>query len=98
MQKYDNGDLYAGNFKQGQRVAGIFETQTMIYEGYFHYNKFEGTGVLTSKANGEKFTGEFAAGMFHGKGVYTWGDGREYKGYVMANNLTGLGVLKYKTG
>ena len=36
--------------------------------------------------------------MFHGKGIYSWGDGREFKGYFVENNITGLGVLTYKNG
>ena len=76
----------------------MLENANSIYEGYFHYNKFEGTGSLSSKSNSEKYIGEFAYGMFHDKGIYSWGDGREFKGYFVENNITGLGVLTYKNG
>jgi hypothetical protein len=31
--KWNNGDLYAGNFREGMRKAGMLETADFIYEG-----------------------------------------------------------------
>ena len=34
----------------------------------------------------------------HGKGKYTWSDGREYEGQWKHNLMDGYGVCKYKDG
>jgi hypothetical protein len=61
-------------------------------------NQFEGLGLLTSKINGEKLIGEFVQGMYHGKAVYSWPDGRKFEGYLTENTITGIGTLASKTG
>jgi hypothetical protein len=78
--KWKNGEIYAGNIREGERKAGMLESDEFTYEGQFSDNKFQGWGQITSKANGEKMVGEFADGQYHGKGVYTWPDGRRYEG------------------
>eukprot|EP00520_Triparma_pacifica_P008165 CAMPEP_0118662320 /NCGR_PEP_ID=MMETSP0785-20121206/16766_1 /TAXON_ID=91992 /ORGANISM="Bolidomonas pacifica, Strain CCMP 1866" /LENGTH=75 /DNA_ID=CAMNT_0006555851 /DNA_START=45 /DNA_END=269 /DNA_ORIENTATION=- len=45
-----------------------------LYEGEFLDGVREGNGTLTYHQKGDQYVGEFQNNMFHGFGVYTWGD------------------------
>jgi hypothetical protein len=39
------------------------------------------------------YVGEWKNGNKHGKGVFTWADGRKYDGYYVHDERDGYGVL-----
>lgn len=44
------------------------------------------------------FTGQFDWNTKHGKGIYTWPNGNEYKGDFFHEKLHGKGEMKYIMG
>lgn len=48
--------------------------------------------------NGDKYTGEFLNGQFHGKGIYTYANGDKYEGEFMNGKFTGKGTFTCSNG
>lgn len=59
--------------------------------------QLEGQGCM-SWTNGDKYDGEFLAGLFHGKGKFVSGDSGTYKGDYVRGYMEGRGVLTYPDG
>lgn len=59
--------------------------------------QLEGQGRMTW-ANGDKYDGEFIAGLFHGKGKFSYGDSGTYKGDFVRGYMAGHGTLTYPDG
>lgn len=67
-------------------------------------NYYEG-GCKNGLANGrgkakgqDTYEGEFFAGNFHGKGIYTWSDGERYKGDYKEGVKHGYGIYTWSNG
>ena len=80
LENYENKTKYDGDFVNGKKEGkGVMEYEDgTVYEGDFKNDQFEGNGVLKFP-NGNKYEGEFH-GIIHGKGKFTWGDGKTYIG------------------
>ena len=72
-----------------------------VYEGEFLDGVREGNGKLTYHQKGDVYVGEFQNNMFHGFGVYSWGDflengvwvrGRRYEGSWAKGRRFGDGI------
>lgn len=48
--------------------------------------------------NGDKYTGEFVNGQFHGKGIYTYANGDKYEGEFVNGKFTGRGNFTCSNG
>lgn len=59
--------------------------------------QLEGQGRM-SWSNGDKYDGEFLAGLFHGKGKFVSGDSGTYDGDYAQGYMDGRGVLTYPDG
>lgn len=59
--------------------------------------QLEGQGRM-SWSNGDKYDGEFLAGLFHGKGKFRSGDSGTYDGDYVQGYMDGRGVLTYPDG
>ncbi len=59
--------------------------------------QIEGQGRM-SWSNGDKYDGEFLAGLFHGKGKFVSGDSGTYEGDYARGYMDGRGVLTYPDG
>jgi hypothetical protein len=51
-----------------------------------------------SYRNGDHYRGELRTGRKHGRGVYTWADGRVYSGDFVNDEMDGYGVLEETDG
>jgi hypothetical protein len=49
-------------------------------------------------SNGDKYTGEFLNGQFHGKGIYTYANGDKYEGEFIDGKFTGKGTFTCSNG
>lgn len=63
------------------------------YQGQFHLNSREGSGVLTKK-NGDVFTGDFKNNHPNGEVVIECANGDRYEGEVSRGIITGNGLLQ----
>lgn len=48
--------------------------------------------------NGDKYTGEFVGGQFHGKGIYVYANGDQYEGEFINGKFTGKGTFTCSNG
>ena len=58
----------------------MYFTNGYNYEGMFLDDKFSWQGILRDVKRGETYTGEWKDNKMHGKGIFTWKDGRKYDG------------------
>jgi len=66
------------------------------YEGWFNLQGYyHGQECRLNFRNGDCYIGDFEYGQRHGKGWYTWKDGRQYKGQFVKNSREGKGTLIY---
>lgn len=70
---------------------------TGTYVGSFSEGYMHGKGVYT-KANGNKYDGEYKYTNRHGKGIYTWANGSKYDGEWKDGERHGLGKLTLVKG
>jgi serine/threonine protein kinase len=100
---FGSGSTYTGDFKGGQRTGtGVFYAPSNFkYSGGWLKDKFHGFGTmefLDPKAAGQKYVGQFADGMFNGKGTYTWPSGQKFVGNYLNDVRNGQGTLTYSDG
>ena len=79
--KYDDGDLYEGEWSaEGKRHGkGVLTfTSGVRYSGDFVGGFFQGRGVLKF-SDGARYEGNFEVGKYHGYGVYTASNGMKYE-------------------
>ncbi len=65
-----------------------------VYKGYVTHNVPNGSGELTLP-NNERYIGSFASGLFNGKGVYYYLDGRIFDGMWFEGEINGEGTLTF---
>lgn len=97
--KYDNGDLYKGEFVDGKKNGfGIYIfSGKEKYEGLWKDDKMHGIGKYTYR-DGSIYTGEFKYGLKNGLGKLTYPNNDIYKGYFLDNKKNGKGVLYKNDG
>lgn len=61
-----------------------------VYEGPFINNTAHGEGKITTL--NYNYTGSFAEGLPHGKGIYNYSDGASYHGDIVRNRFHGYGT------
>ena len=71
-------------------------TGALEFEGRWEADEMrEGTWTAPS---GAAYEGQFAGGMFHGRGSYTWSDGATYVGEFRENKMHGRGTYTASDG
>ena len=92
---FKNGSYYIGEWSNGLKHGkGIIynKNNTILYEGYFFKDKFEGNGKFTYK-DGEYYIGEFLNGLRHGKGTIYYKDKSiKYDGNFIYSKAEGYGI------
>ncbi|MGL5642546.1 MAG: MORN repeat-containing protein, partial [Paraclostridium sp.] len=79
--KYDNGDVYKGELKEGKRSGFgicIFEDKSR-YEGLWKEDLMHSIGKYTY-TDGSVYSGDFKFGVIEGVGMYTFPNKDIYKG------------------
>ena len=82
VYKYDNGDLYKGEFIDGKRQGFgicIFANKER-YEGIWKNDLMHSIGKYTYN-DGSTYSGDFRNGVAEGIGTYTYKNNDIYKGY-----------------
>ena len=99
VYKYNNGDLYKGEFVNGKRQGfGIcLFSNKEKYEGIWKDDLMHSIGKYTYN-NGCTYSGDFRNGVAEGIGTYTYKNNDIYKGHFLNNKKEGKGVLYYKDG
>ena len=94
---YENGDLYIGGFKNGEK-NGIGSIYMAKFEGHFLNDEYE-SGKLYSE-NREYYNGPFKNGKKEGKGVEYYKDGKiKYEGKFLDGKYEDdNGKYYYETG
>lgn len=94
MFRYDNGDVYEGQWKHDQR-HGEGRLQYLngdVYQGSWVQDVKEGQGTL-HYLNGEVYEGQWLADNRQGEGVFRYLNGDVYSGHWRADERSGAGVL-----
>ncbi len=76
-------------------------TASVTWTGECHKNVADGRGVLQWRVGGqptERYEGEMRNGRPHGRGVFTYADGRRYDGSFRALQREGKGTLSFPNG
>ena len=101
---WDNGDVYKGDFVNGERTGRGAYTWASgdVYEGDFVDGICHGQGTYTwgpeSESAGNVYTGGFVNGERTGRGTYTWVDGDVYEGDFVNGERTGQGTYTWANG
>ena len=97
--KYDNGDIYKGEFIDGKRNGfGIcIYSNREKYEGLWKNDLMNGVGKYIFK-DGSVYMGDFKNGTMDGVGTYTYANKDMYKGYFLNGKRNGKGSLYYRDG
>lgn len=80
--KFANGDLYYGDWENGQMHGHgtlTVAASGAVYNGNFSHNEFNGNGVFIY-SNGNVYKGSFLNGCRHGPGCMDFADGSSMKG------------------
>ncbi len=72
------------------------ENFSIMYQGYFKNNKFEGEGKACWK-DGDKYIGQWKQGQRHGYGEFFKKNGAIYKGLFNENKLDGIVIFFTKS-
>ena len=98
-RNYDNGDVYEGDFKDGNiHGTGTYSYPCgQIYVGEYKDGKRNGTGTHTFPS-GQMYVGEWRDGKKNGTGTHTWPDGRRYVGEWRDDKQNGTGKLTRADG
>lgn len=78
------------NLMNGQDCKVLMESINDSYEGGCKRGKADGEGFAKGE---DSYKGEFQKGLPHGKGIYTWKDGRVYEGEFNKGEKEGEGKL-----
>ncbi|KAJ7555442.1 hypothetical protein O6H91_05G038000 [Diphasiastrum complanatum] len=99
VQRYDNGDIYEGEFYQGKSSgSGVYSFyRSGKYEGDWVDGEFDGYGVETWEA-GSRYRGQYKRGLRNGYGVYRFHNGDEYSGEWANGQSHGCGVQRCGDG
>lgn len=102
--KYDSGNVYKGNFKDGKREGhGVFYSIFgNVYDGEWSQNVFSGRGTLMYSM-GDKCEGEFKHWQLNGMGTIFYGknssrNGDRFVGHFRNDTMSGYGVYYYANG
>ena len=96
--KYDNGDIYEGDFLNGHRVGnGIYRYHKSghKYDGEWRENVKQGIGKMTYRGVGV-YHGYWENGRRHGEGVFTYNNGDTYSGWWKYGDKEGYGTYEFK--
>lgn len=101
---YDNGDVYHGPVENGMRHGrGLLEYKhddrgRESYYGFFAFDVPNGKGKM-QYTNGDSYDGEWAAGHYDGRGMYTWAySGDKYVGGWRLGVTHGMGTEYWADG
>ena len=95
---YDNGDIYAGEMKNGRYDGygmytwGDGELHGQKYVGEWKNDKRNGQGTFTY-ADGDTYEGTFKNNLLDGYGTYTWTNGNKYVGEWKNDKRNGQGTF-----
>jgi hypothetical protein len=86
--RYNNGDKYVGEFKDGLKhgQGTYLRVNGDKYVGEWRYEKPNGQGIYTY-TDGAKYVGGWKDGKRHGQGTYTFASGTVKKGIWKNNKL-----------
>ena len=94
----NDGSIYRGSFFDGLPQGNgeeIFENYATFKGFYLAGKKKHGKFMWK---NGHYYLGDFHEDLFHGYGVYNWGQDRTYEGQWINGKMEGKGKLKLKDG
>ncbi|MEG2058173.1 MAG: hypothetical protein RRZ84_09785, partial [Romboutsia sp.] len=97
--KYDNGDMYKGELKEGKRSGFgicIFADKSR-YEGLWKEDAMHSIGKYIY-TDGSTYSGDFKFGVIEGVGMYTFQNKDIYKGEFKQGIRNGKGVISYSNG
>lgn len=90
--------VYDGAFEKGDfHGAGRWTDGADTFEGNFERGDLTGHGTHRD-ADGNLYTGAFAAWVYQGDGVLAYADGRRYEGSFVAGQIEGDGALTLPDG
>ncbi len=97
--KYENGDTYEGQWKDGLKHGnGKFTWEDGgAYEGQWKDGLMHGNGKYTFKS-GNTYEGQFENEKRHGNGKYTFKEGDTYEGGYKNDKKHGNGKYTFKEG
>jgi serine/threonine protein kinase len=100
----DDGDLYAGEFKDDEfHGNGTFydlandEVQGRVYAGEWENDQKNGQGTMTWP-DGREYVGEWEDNSRTGHGTFTWPDGDKYAGEFDDGQFNGTGTYTWPDG
>lgn len=94
-----NGARYTGEIVNDMPHGyGVYETNTIKYEGYFRNGLFDVFGTLTDKVRKFKYIGSFDLGNKEGFGRIIFDDGKYFEGLFKNNLANGIGYMEYSDG
>ena len=78
---YSNGEIFVGEFVNGEAYKGKkYLSDGSKYEGTIKHRLYDGKGKLFDIEGKLIYEGEFAEGLFHGKGIFHSKSGAVYEG------------------
>jgi hypothetical protein len=84
--------IYTGYVVLDKRHGrGVLENTDYTYDGEWFEDRKDGFGVCTYKQNGDKYTGEWRANNYHGKGTYVQEGVYVQEGQWTNGKFTGYG-------
>mmetsp|Transcript_60859 Transcript_60859/g.113816 ORF Transcript_60859/g.113816 Transcript_60859/m.113816 type:complete len:392 (-) Transcript_60859:114-1289(-) len=90
---------YWGDFCRGQKDGlGVCEWDNSQFAGQWRAGLISGHGVLTSDCCRRIYRGQWLHAKKHGRGVYTWPDGREHRGQYQLDAASGFGKFSWPDG
>jgi hypothetical protein len=97
--KYDNGDVYDGEVKDGKRhgKGKMIYSDNMVYEGEWNDDNRKGRGKLTFP-DGSYYDGEFKDNKMEGNGKMKFSNGVIYEGEWKNSQCDGIGKMTYIDG
>ena len=97
--RYNNGDIYEGDWKNNWRngKGKMTYEDGEIYEGAWKDDLMDGKGKMTYK-NGDIYEGDFEYNQHHGKGKMIYEDGDIYEGEWKDDLINGKGKMTYRNG
>lgn len=99
IQRWENGDWYAGEFKNGVRHGNgtYYWANGTVYTGDFLNGQRTGEGSIIW-SDGTSYVGTFDNGNVTGQGMYVWPDGARYVGELVDGQYHGYGTYTDANG